>query len=656
MTPDSRRELFVVRLYRAAVIIALVIAPGAYVAYQVVFDPRVAFLSPSFRAQWARHPAQEVIRYRDGKMVEDVDFSRTFEAAPHVADLELQLHAFGQRVEVALNGRVVFSTEGENWKQLRSVHLGNAVRPGANRLDIRVHNAKGVPVLLVEQPPALRTPDHWRAALGPDFTDERDVVLPLSRQARPGPLQVSGAWPWLEGFSVLWLAGWSAVAMLCCLDRRAATRAVASATRPARVEYLLPAAFIFAALCLNLANAHAYPYRRSPFDWQGHVAYVERVAATFRAPMASDGWQMFQPPLYYFLAALIYRCFGGSADPGTALKAVQFIDAVAGTFLSVVTWLQLRLLRPHDVRGTWLATAMVAFLPMSLYMNPLISNEAFAGTVIALSTYLLLRLLERQAPAPGEAGLAGIAAGAGLLAKFTGLFSFLTGVACLLGAALTRRRPDWRRALGAYAICAGLVGGWFYLRNTLAFGSPLVGAWNTESGFAFVQEPTFRTLGFLLAVGRVFFQHPASSIWTGFLDGHYATLWADSHSNFFSQGDDRGFFWMSILLLLGVAPTAATLLGLGKIARRALSSPSNLTALAITMVIVTTWWSLLLFALRVPTYSSIKAFYWLSLVPSLGVCLATGRATIARRTPWACKLLDTTVCVSVVLAACLFRF
>ena len=454
----------------------------------------------------------------------------------------------------------------------------------------------------------------------------------------------------------MWLAGWSAVAVLCCLDRRPTARAAPAAARPRQIEHLLPAVLILAALGLNLANARAYPFRRSPFDWMGHVAYVERVAATWRAPMATDGWQMFQPPLYYFLAALLYRCFGGSADPATALKAVQFIDAVAGTLLSVVTWLQLRLLRPHDVRGTWVATAIVAFLPMSLYMNPLISNEAFAGTVIALSTYLLLRLLSRRAPAPRDAALAGIAAGAGLLSKFTGLFSVLTGIVCLLGAVVTTRRSEWWRAFGAYAVCAGLVAGWFYLRNTLVFGTPFVGAWHAASGFAFVQEPTFRTPGFLLSAGRVFFQHPATSLWTSLLDGHYATLWADPHSNFFSQGDDRGFLWMSVLLLLGAAPTVATLLGLGGIARRALSSPRNLRALAMIMVIVTTWWSLLLFALTVPTYSSIKAFYWLSLVPSLAVCLATGRAAIARRMPRACTLLDVTVCVSAVLSACLFRF
>src|SRR5262249_4487193 len=166
MAPESRRELLQVTLYRAAVVVALVIAPAAYVANAIVRDPRIAFLLPSFRAQWARHPAHDVIRYRDGKMLEDVEFSRTFHAEPDTTALEPQFRAFGQRVDVAVNGRVVFSGENDDWKRLRWIRLGDAVRPGPNRLTVRVHNALGVPVLLVEQPPALRTPDHWRASLG----------------------------------------------------------------------------------------------------------------------------------------------------------------------------------------------------------------------------------------------------------------------------------------------------------------------------------------------------------------------------------------------------------------------------------------------------------------------------------------------------------
>src|SRR5262249_29261514 len=228
-SPDSRRELLQLRLYRAAVVVAPAVAPAVYIANEILRDPPIAFLPPSLTAQGAPHPPHDFIRYRGFEMIEDVEFSRTFHADPDTADLELRFRAFGQQVEVAVNGRVVFNGENDDWKRIRSIRLRDAVRPGTNRLTVRVHNALGIPVLLVEEPPALRTPDHWRASLGPDFSDERDTVSPLARQARPGPLQ---RWPWLVAVSVVWLAGWAAVAVLCCLDGRAAARAAAVPARP----------------------------------------------------------------------------------------------------------------------------------------------------------------------------------------------------------------------------------------------------------------------------------------------------------------------------------------------------------------------------------------------------------------------------------------
>jgi hypothetical protein len=153
----------------------------------------------------------------------------------------------------------------------------------------------------------------------------------------------------------------------------------------------------------------------------------------------------------------------------------------------------------------------------------------------------------------------------------------------------------------------------------------------------------------------VFFQHPRRSIWSGFLDGHYATLWADAQLNFFKQGNEAAFFWMGIVLLLGAAPSIATMLGVGALFGKALSSPNNVVDLAMVSVIVTTWWALVFFAVTVPTYSSIKAFYFLSLVPSLAVCFATGRDLLARRTPWAVGLLDSTALTIAAISGYLFR-
>lgn len=553
----------------------------------------------------------------------------------------LRMRAFGD-ASVAVNGvGVTPALAGETWKRSSSYAIGSQLVGGCNVIRVDVRNARGVPLLLVEDPPELRTPDEWSVSAGALPGSGTGAVAALFRPPRPGPLQRSPAWRWLEPLTGLWVAGWSAAAAL------AITRG-----RTKGFERSLPLAFVVAGFALNVSNAAHHPNARVAYDAAGHERYVAGVSRSWRPPLASDGWQMYHPPLFYFTAALVAQRYGAVGSERWA-RSIRYVGASAGSLLAALAWAYLRLLRPADVRGTWIATAVAAFLPVVLYAAPLASNEAFAAAATGAAVYALLVASVRRRPSVGRAFVAGIATGAALLAKASALIALGSGVLAFLIRAVWRRTS---RELAAFIGAASMVAGWFYARNLVVFRNPLVANWQAASGFAFHQEPTFRTAGFFLdSPLRILAQHPTRAIWSSFVGGHYATTWSDAHSTLFAQSDERAFAIMSILMLLGIAPSIVTALGLVLTVSRALRTPRNVAALLVVAVVVLGGWVVLVLALQAPHYSSIKASYWLALVPSLAVCFATGRARIGETARAAGWLLDADCIACVGLAWWLFR-
>ncbi len=639
--------------YRCLLIVVLVLAPLLWMTRAALFAADVAFLPPVLGSEWIRHPAHDVVKPGE---IAQAEFRSEFRIAETGASTVLRARAFGE-MEVAVNGTVIAPRDAPTvWKRGASFELRDRLRAGANLVTIRVVNTRGNPALVIEGPAGLRTPGEWTVSSGETASDSVRVVSALFRPDRLGPLQRLPQWRWIEPATMVWLFAWTLVGTVAALrpsGEPIPPTVGGDESGSGAFERWLPAALVGIGLTLNLSNALSYPFDRSTFDWAGHVDYVERIAQTWTLPRATDGWEMYHPPLYYFVAAAVDVLRGhGQSEAG--LKAVQILGSVIGSLLPLVAWRQLRALRPADVRGTWIATALVAFLPMSLYINPLISNEAFAGTITAAAVYFALRFLIDGRSSVAAAAAAGAVVGAALLAKVTGIVVLLVGLGCFALQAASSSNPNrWAPPL-AYGSVAFTIAGWFYVRNVCLFGDPFITNWDPESGFSFLQEPTFRTTGFFFSFPTIFFQHPTRSIWASFLGGHYATAWADAHSNFFPQSEESAFLAMGIALLLGFAPTVATALGFAATLGAALRSSRNISFLLIVGVVAATWWVMVLLALRAPHYSSIKAFYWISIVPCLAFFFAVGRARISSMSTWVGIFLDVTSLACAALACVLY--
>ncbi len=645
------RFLLDVRFQRIVAILCVVILPLAYLSKLAFLDPEVEVLTPCVLADWALHPDQSILSSRRGEVSHDVVFVRHFSAAAR-GPLCLSVQAF-RTMRLYLNGQEILNDSGEmKWKWPLEVDLTPFLQTGENELRIHVHNPSAVPALLVRGPENLRTPTDWKAATAPTFDELVPVVSP-TRTAVPIPMRNDQQWilvAWLIACAVLLASGF--------VSRMLPRNTVTPSRRSVRSSvslWLMPLCVL--ALCglLNLRNAAYHPNLRIP-DSQGHVDYVRRVAETWKPPLATDGWEMFQPPLYYYVAAAVFDISASHEGPERAMKRVQYLGSVAAVALAALAWLSVRSFFPGDRGAQWTGVAFAAFLPATLVTAPLVSNEIFSSAIIAGTLYGFICWGHENDLPVWRVAVLGFLSGLALLSKFTGLFVFAAGVLTLGFRLLARcTNREWK-SLGVYVAVVLVTAGWFYARNVVIFGKAFVANWNEATGFHHEMEPGYRTLTYYLRFGSALIVHPSNAPDASWLDGIYASLWSDAFGNFFTADMNWAYPWMAIMLVLALVPTATVAIGFVSVFISALRRPALNADL---MVLAVSCWTItggIAFSMVVPIVWSVKGSYLLSLVPVWAIYLSRGRQVLATSHVGARRMLDFTLLVICLIAIILYRY
>jgi hypothetical protein len=630
-----------IRFWHYLIIASLCLLPFAFLFYQACYSPGIEFLVPSFRGDWILHSAEKISGI--------VEFRRQFQLEKIPTKCRIRVRAIPQ-FSMVVNGRTVEENSQSvkhNWKLARKYDIASMLQNGNNTIVIRVSNPQGPPGLLVEGPVLesqegevrLSSGTDWEAASDPDFGEWVSAVTTLKDEARlgekKGPIQKSPRYPvymMLFGAYLLFI-------LLAIIPWRIFHRSdpdsgsQSHASRSFRLLSLVPfLVIIVIVLVVNIHNVLTYSHERSGFDWGGHVEYIRYVASKWRAPVATDGWEMFQPPLYYFLSAIIYRLFGGQAAEPGSLKAVQIMGMLSGVANACFVLLVLRKLFEKNYLVQILGFSVAAFLPMCFYMNPLISNEIFSGSVISLAICLLILYGFGKQVRIHHAIILGAAVGLALLSKYTAFFVFLAAAAVLTIRVLvnpsTRRREV--RALAVFLVVVLAVSGWLYIRNLVRFHDPFIGNWDEESGYHYEQHHGYRTLGFYMKFSSIFLHTPERGRWSSFWDGKYGSMWTDIHGSFLNLSDEQANLYGSIIIYLALLPSVAILLGFYQSLESAFRSARCNPYLALVMVSVLTIISLISFTMEVPFFSTIKAFFYLSLLPAIAVFAGKGLYTMSR--------------------------
>lgn len=179
-------------------------------------------------------------------------------------------------------------------------------------------------------------------------------------------------------------------------------------------------------------------------------------------------YEFHQPPLYYVLAAPLFRLTGG------ALLPLRLFSVFLGGLLLLVIHRGASLIAPPAIALG--AMAFVAFLPMHVAIMAAVNNDGLAELLIALLLWQCLRLLQQpSSPSLRPWAWLGITAGLGLITKST-----FYGMLPMLGAALLlawrdRLRQDPHDRQSAHVIFAAalpllLLALPWWLRNLAVYG------------------------------------------------------------------------------------------------------------------------------------------------------------------------------------------
>lgn len=627
--------------FRIALALALLAAFALAMARKVWLDPRAPFLAQHDGAEWITFPSAPTAALRRVAPVTTA-FLREFELAAIPASATLSVRA-RESLRVTLNGSELAVAEPASWKEVREFNLRSGLRAGTNVLVLEVTCDRGPPAVwaqLRSAEAALSTDEDWSASCaGSSARPARIATLPMSEWSKDGPdatgaLGAVGSPEWNPEPLAALPARW--VLFAGCL---AGALVVAWALRRRRIEWT-PRTLSLAVLALGGALGALFWNNRGlgaeqGFDALAHVEYVEHVHRTWSVPYADQGWEMYQPPLYYFLAAATWKFFG--LEPGSegALAALRMLGwlalCVQLAALAATLWELFREEREKLAAGLLLAAA----LPMQLYLFQYVTNESLAAMWISLALWLAVRVLRRGESRVGPHVALGLVLGCAMLTKFSALL-VLCGVVALLAFRAVFLEPQrWRsfvRGPATVLAVALLLCAPYYASVHARFGSFLVWNLDESTGFAWWQDPGYRSAHDYAQLGESL-SRPLLSALHSVPDALFSTLWSDGMLGGSARVDVRppwDYVGLAALQVVALPLSLVLVFGFALAFRRWIRDGDLGTSLIFGLACVTLA-ALLSLTIDLPTFAQAKSVYASSVMVAISVCAALGVSAVAAR-------------------------
>jgi tetratricopeptide (TPR) repeat protein len=390
----------------------------------------------------------------------------------------------------------------------------------------------------------------------------------------------------------------------------------------------------------------------SGYDAWGHIAYVLFLDVYGALPWADQGWSYFHPPLRYAMGWLLAQL--GSSD--ALLRGLALLGSAESLATAALAAWVTRLSLPERSALPLLAFTAVAFVPVHLYVSPMVGNEMTSALWSSVTITALILNERREVPRLSGDALTGLAAGLALLAKFSGVLALATALAVPLLRGLGSGEGVQRRLMRVLVVgvAAGLLAGPVYLRNAIEFGTPFRMS-RVDPLVADVerdQPPGERSWRDFVSISTELLTNPdpradhlLHSVW-GTL---YVNAWTDTRrlrDDGSAPSGDR-IARARAMMALGIVPIALALLGAAAFLVDLRRGRRRAAALPLLVSCVLTFASVVVFAIQVPTYAALKASYLLGLSVPYGVFIARATALLAGRSRW----LAVGAAVGVALAA-----
>jgi hypothetical protein len=624
------------RLQVSGAVIALLLA-AASLSHSILRSPDVPFIRGDAKALWITTDRPVALETVLGGLesAPRAAFTREFRVEDVPASAALSVRALGE-VQVALNGRPVPLASGDRacFKRACSVSVAPWLGAGENEIRADVRNPSGPPLLHLDLRGAglaVATDEDWQVSLdggAPEAAVRADDTRPFP-EARQGPTPIQA----LRKQTPLLLALFAAFCAIFLAGRRLLPdSAIRRLPELALAGLSVFWVFLFGAKFIRLPPHLGY-------DAKFHVEYIRYIVERHALPLASDGFSMYHPPLFYGLAAGLVSAFDPTRGTLAEQAVLKLIPFLCGLGMVWITYAVMRRVFPRDPLPTFFAVMFAGTLPVNIYMSAYVSNEPLLALLIGAAVLVATPLLLGPEQSSRRLAALGTILGLALMTKYTALITvpvivFFVGFELVLAEGMRLRRAA--AICGSVLIGAILIGGWVYVRNWIHFGDPLIWNLDVPGGLPWWQPPGFRTVDYYLGFGESL-RHPFYSLFHSFWDAYYSTSWGDGAPPSIYHLEQRHAYWnydaMLVGYLLALPATALVGVGISRVALEALTGDDlrrrsffSLVAALLFVVFV----SVLSVSVRFPFWGGMRASYALAAVVPAAICAGIGAASVDR--------------------------
>ncbi len=535
-----------------------------------------------------------------------------------------------RRAEVFVDGRNIYRTTKDpiRWRESHGIDLEPWLSPGRHELRIDVYNVNGHPALLARcEALGINSGTDWEAS-----EDGRTWFPAISVDHVP-PLSISHTFLTSDRALLKLLPFFLCIFTVVFLATMYLNLLLYRAGKPVPDRYVGAVRWSVMAgwLIMGMVNFWNIPPHMG-MDVEGHLQYIQSVAESWRIPLANEGWQMFQPPLYYLIAGSMYRLFLGMCDAETVVRIVKLASLLCGMAQVEIVYRTIRCAFPKRPALQIAGTLFGGLLPMNLYMSQSLGNEPLAGVMTALIIMIACRIFAGSMETSRETtALIGFILGLALLTKVTAilvippLLVFLAREAAGHGDAFWKSLRKFLRHAVVVIVVALIVSGWYYLRNRMEMGRFFVGGWDVFRDIVWWQDPGYRTLRQCFQFGTSLWKPFFASIY-GFWDAIYSSLWADGYLSAYNRPPWSYDFMLSCIWF-SLLPTALILFGMISAFFEEKGPLGRMLRFSVSCIILYLGAVFAVF-LTVPILSSAKASYALGLIPCLALVATSGIARL----------------------------
>jgi hypothetical protein len=610
--PEVKHSL----LRTIALVIIVVITVSFFIAW-LLESPSVNLLIPEGGAQWIRQPEQFQLGPRFNSREMTV-FRKRFTVEKIPTSAVLCVRSF-KVVSIQLNSEELQKPQSslDFWKKANQIDIARKLRLGDNELVLHVLNLKGHAALLAYcKELGIFTGQDWEAMTFNNF-NRWSPAVPVNE---PVSVEIS------QKFPSCWVAFSAKLPIFIFLFCFVFVWTIVRSKYPAS-----PDSFSFNASHLRLLllsgwivlavnNIFKLPTNIG-FDVDSHMAYIRYVADNMSIPLASEGWQMFQAPLYYIMSAVTYKALFRLVNESGMEQILRFLPLLCGILQVEIGFRFMRLVFPDRNDLQTVGTLVCGTLPMNIYISQVVGNEPLAGILSAIVLFLCVkRMLNKPQAYPIRSEvILGLFLGLALLAKATAILL----IPLVIIHYFFSNEFEYKTLKSLYkpiSISIGtafLIASWYYIRNWIKLGSPVVGGWNS----GWWQDPSYRTIEHFIRFGESL-SHPVFSAVQSFGDALYSTMWMDGFLLIRKIGiyPPWNYDFMIAGSWLALPVAIAIVVGMIRPSPRKIQHVLTFSRIALMLYLA----ALLYLYLKLPIYSTAKATYTLGLMPLYGMLAAIG--------------------------------